>query len=172
MRIRKFIAVLLAVTAAAGIAAPAPVFAGAEYSWDFNEIGEMPEHFEFNKEVDTVKDVKSGDNSPAFGIAAGKGEGKGTATLDGETGGVNILKGEQIGGAVSVSYEFASQNSSVMAYLVAPRFGEDAAIAAAVTLDNGSVVFDGEQIAGINVNEWHKIGVRYETDGESVTADV
>ena len=174
MKIKRLAAGALAlVMSFSGLCAFAEEF--PENTWSFETETGLPEHFSYNNKELPLDYSHTGSDGTgrSLGFAAGSGFGRGDGTISESSNGMNIYSGEispQTDGSVSVCYDFLIENDNLCAYLIAPRFG--GAIAAAVTLREGAISFEGEEIATVAENEWHSIGVQYTLDSGSLSADV
>ena len=174
MKIKRLAAGALAlVMSFSGLCAFAEEF--PENTWSFETETGLPEHFSYNNGELPLDYSHTGSDGTgrSLGFAAGSGFGRGDGTISESSNGMNIYSGEispQTDGSVSVCYDFLIENDNLCAYLIAPRFG--GAIAAAVTLREGAISFEGEKIATVAENEWHSIGVQYTLDSGSLSADV
>ncbi|HIU47983.1 MAG TPA: S-layer homology domain-containing protein [Candidatus Avimonoglobus intestinipullorum] len=174
MKIKRLAAGALAlVMSFSGLCAFAEEF--PENTWSFETETGLPEHFSYNNMELPLDYSHTGSDGTgrSLGFAAGIGFGRGDGTISESSNGMNIYSGEispQTDGSVSVCYDFLIENDNLCAYLIAPRFG--GAIAAAVTLREGAISFEGEEIATVAENEWHSIGVQYTLDSGNLSADV
>ena len=148
-----------------------------EWSWDFDNIDDLPEGFTVNNENIYRYDDQTGPSAEmsdrGFGWVIGIGVGKGDGVIGKYTNGFNILKSE-IGEKylnntkIAVNMDFMIKNDSMTAYLVCPRFGQGNTFGCQVQLENGVITAGGQRIGTLAKDEWHNIGVVYtlsETDG-------
>lgn len=147
-----------------------------EYSWDFNGITGVPEHFSANntKKLETINDADgcgadAGDTAFAW-VPSGvtKGNGKLDASTNGYNIGQDIIGTEYINDTTLVySVNFKVMNKCMYSYIAAPRFGAEAEAINPIKLEEGVLYLGDEKISDVAVGEWISVGAKYELSSEN-----